>query len=138
MSVMDGRRQSLVVTRFLTVGVAVLVAALALTVATDAGAARAARQPTFKEREAITLALPTWLRGYPVGCVWLSMSVSNNGRYAIVAPGFLNATHRPCVKYASNSYWIMKKSSTWKVIFNGSVEPPCSLGVPRDLAKCSH
>jgi cytochrome c556 len=29
--------------------------------------ADAVRQPTFKEREAITAAMPAWLRRYPIG-----------------------------------------------------------------------
>jgi hypothetical protein len=101
------------------------------------GSSDAARQPTFREREALTLALPASFRRYPVGCVWLSMFVSNNGRYAKVEPMFLNATRMPCVQYASNGYMLLRKSPRWKIIFNGSVEPPCSLGVPRDLTRCS-
>ena len=101
-----------------------------------ARSAEAARKPTFKEREALTAALPAWLRRYPIGCVWLEMSVSKNGRYAKVAPGFLNATRPPCLKYASNGYWILKRLTKWKIIYNGSTDPPCSLRVPRELAPC--
>jgi hypothetical protein len=115
----------------------VLIAAF-LAFVTGVGSTDAARQPTFKEREALALALPAPFRRYPIGCVWLRMSVANNGRYAIVAPEFLNATRSPCVQFASNGYWLLKKSARWKVIFNGSVQPPCSLGVPRDLTKCFH
>jgi hypothetical protein len=118
----------------LTVG---LIAA-SLAFVTGVGSTDAARQPMFKEREALTLALPASFRRYPIGCVWLSISVSNNGRYAIVAPGFLNATRPPCLQYASNGYWLLKKSTRWKIVFTGSVQPPCSLGVPRDLTTCFH
>jgi hypothetical protein len=100
------------------------------------GSAEAARQPTFKEREGLTLALPAWLRRYPVGCVWLKMLVSNNGAYAIVAPAFLNATRAPCLRYASNGYWILKRVTRWKIIFSGSELPPCSMIIPRDLTRC--
>jgi hypothetical protein len=117
--------------------VAVIAVLAFIAVAAGARSAHAARQPTFKEREALTLALPAWLRRLPVGCVWLEMSVSRNGRYAKVEPAFLNAMRMPCVQYASNGYMLLRKSPRWKIIFNGSQEPPCSLGVPRDLAKCS-
>ena len=111
-------------------------AALALVAAGLAPAgAGASRQPTFSEREALTAALPSWLQQYPVGCVWLEITLAGDGRYAQVTPGFLNALHEPCVKYASNGRWILKKTATrWKIVFNGSVAPPCSLGVPKDLA----
>jgi len=35
-------------------------------------------------------------------------------------------------------YWLLKKTTYWKIIFNGSQQPPCSLGVPRDLTTCFH
>jgi hypothetical protein len=102
-----------------------------------AGAATLARQPTLNERQAITQALPSRFRKDPIGCVWLETTVSNNGQYAIAAPQFLNALHMPCLKYASNGWWILRKVGRWKIIFNGSVDPPCSLGVPRDLSLCA-
>jgi hypothetical protein len=112
------------------------VAAIACLLGGGAAASTAARKPTLKEREAITAALPAWLRRYPVGCVWLDISVSNNGRFAKVAPAFLNATRPPCLRYASNGIWILKRSAKWKIIFNGSVLPQCSLHVPGDLTRC--
>lgn len=99
--------------------------------------AMAARQPTFREREALALALPASLRRYPVGCVWLKIAVSNDGRFARIAPGFLNATRPPCLQYASNGYWLLKKTTRWKIIFNGSDKPPCTLHVPHDLTTCA-
>jgi len=110
------------------------VAALVLASALVAGSsATASRQPTLKEREALTAALPQWLQKYPVGCVWLDITVSNNGEYAIVGPVFLNALHEPCLRYASNGLWILKRSAHWKIIFNGSDPPACSLEIPKDL-----
>jgi hypothetical protein len=97
------------------------------------GAAQAKRAPSLTERAAITLALPAFLRNEPVGCVWLDVSVSNNEKYAIVAPMYLNATRPPCARYAANGEWILKKTTKWKVIFNGSDPPKCSLGIPKDL-----
>ena len=99
--------------------------------------ALAARQPTFKEREAVTAALPASVKRYPVGCVFLRTVISNSGRYATVVPVFLNALRLPCVKYASNGYWILRKTTRWKVVFVGSESPPCPLGIPRDLVRCT-
>jgi hypothetical protein len=101
--------------------------------------AYAARQPTFTEREALTAALPQWIRGYPVGCVWLKMTVANAGGYAKVTPVYLNATkaNAPCAKYASNGFWILKKETGWRLIYSGSELPSCKLYIPRDLSRCS-
>jgi hypothetical protein len=99
--------------------------------------AGAARQPSLAEREAVTAALPHWVQDYPVGCVWLEMTIANAGGYAKVTPVFLNATMAPCVKYASNGYWILKKHAGWRVIYSGSELPACKLRVPRDLSKCA-
>src|SRR5881398_2765957 len=89
------------------------VTAVACLVGGGAAATTTARQPSFREREAITAALPGWLRRYPVGCVWLRISVSNNPRFAEVAPAFLNATQPPCIRYASNGIWILKRLTRW-------------------------
>lgn len=102
--------------------------------ATIAPTGLAERAPTPRQRAALTLALPSSIRSDPVGCVWLSIAVSNNGKYAIVAPVFLDATRMPCLRYASNGYWLLKRSPVkWVIVFNGSDPPPCSLRVPRDL-----
>jgi hypothetical protein len=112
---------------------------VALALAVDV---QAARPPSGPERAAITRALPAWFRAYPVGCVWLIIRVSTNGRYALVEEGVNNPRRAPCVKYAFNGFWILKQQARqWKVIFNGSAGLPCSLGVPRDLrvpGGCSH
>jgi hypothetical protein len=111
---------------------------VACIVAPVAYAGLAVRSPTLKERAAITAALPQWLRAYPVGCVWLDVSVSSmNARFAKVAPQFLNATRQPCGRYASNGFWILRRATKWRIVFNGSVWPPCSLRIPRDLTRCS-
>ena len=116
--------------------IAVGLAALAV-LGSSASAAPSARQPTARERAAITAALPPWLRQYPVGCVWLEISVSSTDRrFAKVAPQFLDATREPCVRYASNGFWILKRTTRWKIIFNGSVWPSCSLRIPRDVTRC--
>jgi len=64
------------------------------------------------------------------------MSVSRSGKYAMVTPSFLNAQRPPCARYASNGYWILRRAPSWKVVWNGSDLPTCSLGIPRDLTPC--
>ena len=119
------------VPRLLIFAVAVLVSAGL------AGTVQAKRAPRLSERAAITAALPAFLRSEPVGCVWLNITVSNNGKYAIAAPVYLNALRAPCLQYAANGYWILKKGGArWKILWNGSDEPKCSLAVPRDLTPC--
>jgi hypothetical protein len=113
-----------------------IVALLALVALVSTGAAQAKRPPRSGEREAITAALPAYFRSEPVGCVWLDISVSNNGRYATASPVYLNALHPPCARYAANGYWILKKTTRWRIVFAGSERPKCSLGVPRDLTPC--
>ncbi len=111
---------------------AVVAAAL---VAADPGLSK--RPPKLGERAAITKALPASLRNVPVGCVWLDTAVSRNGRFALVSPVYLNALRLPCLRYASNGDWILRKRSAgWRVVFHGSDPPSCSLGVPRDLVRC--
>jgi hypothetical protein len=112
--------------------------ALVLAGAVAAGTAVAAgsRPPTLKERAAVTAALPSFLRAEPVGCVWLDVALSKNGRWARVTPVYLNATRMPCLKYAANGMFFLKRTARWKVVFNGSDLPACSLGVPRSLSPC--
>jgi hypothetical protein len=99
--------------------------------------APAKRPPTLSERAAITKALPSSLRGVPVGCVWLDMAMSRSGLYAKVSPTYLNALRQPCVRYAANGDFILRKRrGVWRIVFHGSDVPLCSLGVPRDLTPC--
>jgi len=112
--------------------VAVVVAALSVVASVPAK-----RAPTLKERGAITKALPASLRNVPVGCVWLHITVSRSGAYSLVSPVFLNALHLPCLRYAGNGDFILRKrQGAWRVIFHGSDPPSCSLKVPRDLTAC--
>ena len=101
----------------------VLLAALGL-----AGSVAAKRAPRLGERAAITGALPTFLRNEPVGCVWLDITVSTSGKYAIAAPVYLSPVRPACLRYASNGSWILRKVTRWKIIWNGSERPKCSLG----------
>lgn len=97
----------------------------------------AARPPTLAERASVTAALPKFLRVEPVGCVWLDLELSKNGRWAKVTPTFLNAETMPCLKYAADGFFLMKRTPTsWKTVFLGSDAPSCKLGVPKSLSDC--
>ena len=116
-----------------------LLAVLAVTASDSGDAAIAARAPTFKEREAIIRALPKSIRDTPVECIWLRIRVSTgDSRYADVGGAYLNSV-KPgsrCLRYTSNWHLFLKKAKTWKIIFNGTVEPSCRLKIPRDLTPC--
>ena len=104
-------------------------------------AAATRREPTRSERSAITAALPPLVRADPVGCVWLNITLSRNGRFAMVVSDVLRATRPPCLKYAGNGFYILKRESRWRIIFTGSVGPPCALGVPKEILGrlgCTH
>ncbi len=114
----------------------VAVAALALAVT---AAASAARVPSPAERQGITNALPSFIRAIPAGCVWLDERVSADANYASVGLLFLNTVppHTQCLRYASNGAFILQKTrGKWRVIYNGSDPPRCSLHIPADLARC--
>jgi hypothetical protein len=115
-------------------------AALALFVAAAVAApvAVASRAPTLAERAAITRAAPLSLRNTPSECVWLSTRVANNSRYALVPPVYLNTTAAGsrCARFASNGMYVLRRGTTWTIVFEGSDLPRCSLGIPRDLVRC--
>ena len=98
------------------------------------------REPTIREREEITDSYPAYVRNAPVECVWMDIRVSaQDARYALAGAQVLNWEKRGsrCLRYASNGFDVLKKTGRkWRSIFAGSVEPPCSLGIPRDLIGC--
>jgi hypothetical protein len=99
--------------------------------------ADASRPPSLTERAAVTAALPQWVRAYPVGCMWLQITVANMGGYAKVTPVYLHPLTAPCSKYlVGNGYWIFKRQTRWREIYEGSELPSCKLHVPRDLSRC--
>ena len=103
--------------------------------------ALASRAPTVREREQITNSYPAYIRNAPVECVFMDIRISSrDAGYALVGVQPLNASIKPkarCLRYAGNGFDILKKTrGKWKGIFSGSVEPPCSLKVPRDLIRC--
>jgi len=113
---------------------------------TRASQAGHARKPTANERAGITAGLPKRLQRDPVGCVYLPIRVSSDGRFARAGVDFLNWQHGAwCVRYTFNGPdWILRQSgSRWKVIAetSGSAPPTrCSLGIPRYLLvrPCRH
>jgi hypothetical protein len=119
---------------------AVTAGAVCLTFAAFAPSeALGARQPSLSEREAITRTLPAFLRRAPVECLFVKITVSTrNSRYALVVPQVINRRGKqsPCLKYAGNGFCIVKKTRIWRIIYEGSDPPPCSLRVPRDITAC--
>ena len=98
----------------------------------------AARAPTPAERVAITRALPADQTSIPSRCVYLDTQVS--GSYAKVTPAYLvtGGSADPCVRYAANGSYLLKRSGTrWAVVYTGSEPPPCPRHFPRDLTSCS-
>jgi hypothetical protein len=113
-------------------------AGLSLLLAVPAFASRA---PTVREREQITNAYPAYIRNAPVECVFMDIRISSrDAHYALVGAQPLNVTSNPkprCLRYAHNGFDILKRQrGKWRHVFSGSVEPPCSLKVPRDLITC--
>ena len=93
--------------------------------------------PTHQEREAIVQGLPASVRNTPVGCLNLNIRISSDSRYGRVDLEYLNARRgTPCLRYASNGFFLLKKGRRWKVVYNGSDPAPCRLRVPRDLGRC--
>ena len=98
------------------------------------------RAPTTSEREQITRAYPRYIRDAPVECVFMDIRVSEQDRrYAVAGAQVLNWEKRGsrCLRYAANGFDVLKKTGgRWASVYAGSVEPPCSLGVPHDLIGC--
>ena len=117
--------------------VAALVAVAALAVPVAAWAVRA---PTLTERAAITRALPGPIRKVPAGCVWFDIRMSSKAGWASVTPRWLvgPSGSDPCLRYAADGKYLLRRAKgTWRVVFDGSDLPPCTLRAPRDLGACS-
>jgi len=103
-------------------------------------AALEARPPTPTERAAIVAALPADLRDIPPSCFRLDIRVSRDGRYAWVGDTLPHGEHlgSPCTAYGRNGFDILRKRARrWRIVYEGSVDPPCALRVPRDLIGCN-
>ena len=98
--------------------------------------ANGARAPTRDEREAITRALPAFIRNAPAECLWLHIRVSRNPRFALVGRLYLNFQIPRCARLAGDGVFILRKARTWKIVYVGSDPPSCSLRIPRDLTPC--
>jgi len=120
--------------------IAVMVSCLAVLSVIVAPAALAWREPTVGELEQITNWYPAYIRNAPVECVHIVIHVSSRDRrYALTYPQVLNwrRPHSRCLRYAGNGFEILRKQrGKWRSVFSGSVGPPCSLKIPRDLTQC--
>ena len=102
-------------------------------------AALTARAPTARERAAIVAALPADIRAIPAECLRLDIRVSRNGRYAWVGGTYPRGEKRGsrCSAYGRNGFSILRRAARrWRIVYVGSVDPPCVLRVPRDLSGC--
>ena len=101
--------------------------------------APSARAPGHAERESIVRALPASQRNIPVECIRLDIAVSQDANYARLGFEFLNAT-RPgsrCIRYAFNGFAILQKTDRWRIVYNGSTDPSCSMNIPPELVGCT-
>lgn len=98
--------------------------------------ASGARAPSLAERAAVVRALPAFVRNAPLECAWLKIRVSENPRYALVDPVFMNTDAPRCARYAADGFFVLRKSAKWTVIYNGSDLPRCARRIPRDLVRC--
>jgi len=99
-----------------------------------------ARKPTPSERAAIVAALPADIRATPAACLSLDIRVSRDGRYAWVGGTYPRGERRGgrCSVYGRNGLTILRKrGGRWRIVYVGSVPPPCVLRIPRDLTPCT-
>lgn len=84
--------------------------------------------------ENIERALPHFLSTIPSRCIRHDLKVSSNGEWARVSL-VLSGSPKKCLKYYVNGYWILKRNGDkqWRIVYNGSETPPCSLSVPKDI-----
>ena len=113
--------------------------ALLLIAAACSSSKPTARPPTHREREGIVDALPAFVRKIPTECVQVDVRISHNSKYAFAGPEFFNAIKPSsrCARYAfGGGFFILRKTSGWKMVYEGSDPPPCSLKIPRELSGC--
>jgi hypothetical protein len=112
--------------------------AVALAIAAIVSAsAEARRAPTVAERAEIRGATALALSDAPPACYTAVIHVSTvNPSYAYSTPRW--KTTAKCVQYASNGFFILRRSTHWRVVFNGSEPPSCKkvpAGVVQDLLR---
>ena len=89
------------------------------------GSAAARRVPTVPERAEIRGAMALALSSAPPACYAAVVYVSTvDRRYAYAAPRW--RTTATCLRYASDGYLILRRTTHWRVVFNGSDAPPCT------------
>jgi len=88
-----------------------------------------------REKAAILLALPRYLR-VPMNCAKTDIEISSDPSWARAeAIDVYDFRAKKCGRFAGNGYWLLKKSSAgrWRIAFNGSEVPQCSVHAPKDL-----
>jgi hypothetical protein len=103
------------------------------------GASSAADRPDARVGTAIVRAFPAGTKSYwnriPKTCHALDIRVSNNGRWATVTSVFTPTEQ--CERWAGDGYSLLRRlpGGSWRIVFEGSDPPPCSLRVRRDLIR---
>jgi hypothetical protein len=96
----------------------------------SAGAAPSDQQA----QQAIVVSVVTAAVHQQIECFKVNASLSKNGRWARAT--VVNLTAGGCGGYPSAGPFLLKKTSSWRIVWRGSKFPPCSLGVSADLARC--
>jgi|GEM_PF-6295267 len=120
----------------LRVPTAFLIACLLLAGCANSGTtSEQRRRGSEQERAAILRALPRYLR-VPASCAKTDIKISSDRRWARAeAIDVYDYEARKCGRFAGSGYWLLKKSSAgrWRIVFNGSEVPPCSIHAPKYL-----
>lgn len=93
------------------------------------------RSSSERDKAAILLALPREFR-VPASCAKTDIKISSNPSWARAESiDVYDPAIKKCGRFGGNGYWLLKKSPSghWRIVFNGSEVPPCSLHAPRDV-----
>jgi hypothetical protein len=99
--------------------------AVALAIAAVVSAsADARRAPTVAERAEIRGATALALSDAPPACYTAIVYVSTVKRSYAYSPARWKTTAK-CLQHASNGFFILRRSTHWRVVFNGCEPPSC-------------
>ena len=105
----------------------------------DATTASSGAAVATAEEAAVDAVVRSHFGGMPRSCMTVTVRLSQDGEWAEATPrGHYDEQGQPVGQCSSvgDGFYILQKTNGWSIVFNGSVGPPCSLGVPRDLREC--
>jgi hypothetical protein len=88
-----------------------------------------------REKAAISLALPREFR-VPASCATINIKFSSDPSWARAESiDVYDPATKRCGRFGGNGYWLLKRSDSghWRIVYNGSEVPPCSIHAPKDL-----